>query len=186
MQDRASSRLNEPDRERQTWADQGPIDDGERLSQPVEPWAAGRQQIAFRLGLASPVGELGLSYAYSWLSWLETEIGIGLGITGVQDSVMQRVGFGGSRVRFIAGAGVSVTAPRYGHTTGYPVWLNVDLVGVEIRATGHALFYFASGVTVGLGGGRVAGWANDPDSPVMISQKGCGLPQMSIGLGVWL
>ncbi len=168
--------------ERQRWADQGPIDDGERSTPPEESWVAGRRQIAFRLGFASPVGELGLSYGYSWLSWLESEIGIGLGMTGVQDSFMQKVAFGGSRIRFTAGVGVSVTAPRYWGTTGHPVWLNVDLAGVEIRAASHALVYFTGGVTAGLGGGSVTG-LGDPDS--LIPAKGIALGQMSIGLGTW-
>ena len=151
-----------------------------------EPWSAlpqavGSFALALNLGVGSAVGFMGATLTYSRLGPLEVELGLGLGLTGIQSSAMLKVGLLGNRIsRFVVGVGVADTVShQYNHdVTGNPVWLNVDLLGYESR--GVVFFSFALGVTRGLGGGSYA-----------ISESGDNLvtghmfPQLRIQMGGW-
>ena len=120
------------------------------------PWGRYRSVVAFDLGLGSAVGLIGLTYAFSPVPWLETEIGLGRGITGTQYSAMQKFTLGAQRTHFVAGVGVSRSSGGYetvnGDTDHGPIWwLNFDLLGFEIRGSGHAVFFLVGGATATLG-----------------------------------
>jgi hypothetical protein len=103
-------------------------------------------------GAGSAVGEMGLTWLWSGVPHLEIESGAGFGVTGWQLSLMPKAFFGTSHDRFVVGAGVSATL---GASSGLPIWLNVDLLGIEHRARNGFVFTAAAGFAKGLGGGDV-------------------------------
>jgi hypothetical protein len=108
------------------------------------------------LGVASALGLGGVTLTRRLASHLRLEGGVGLGITGVQLSLMPKLVFGGERDYFIAGAGISVTVLSDSqYVSGHPLWLNVDAMGYEHQFDSGLAFSLALGLTGGLGGGRV-------------------------------
>jgi hypothetical protein len=115
-----------------------------------------RSAVGLDLGIASAVGLGGVTLTRQVTSHLRVEAGVGLGITGVQLSLMPKVVFGGERDYFVAGAGISVTVLSDSqYVSGYPLWLNVDALGYEHQFDSRLAFSLALGLTGGLGGGRV-------------------------------
>jgi hypothetical protein len=135
---------------------------------PAPGWAGHRTTLAFDLGLASALGELGASGAFWPRPFTGTELGLGLGITGVQCSLMQKftVARPESSVRFLFGAGLSYAAGTR-NTTGSILWLNLDMVGFEVRTPGHLLFFMSTGLTVGLRGGKFVSTQQDSGRGVL-------------------
>ena len=116
-------------------------------------------------------------------------MGIGTGQTGTIVSFVQRLTMGGgeSTVRLVAGAGVAYSSES-ARSTGPSLWLNADVLGVEIRTAWHMVFFAAGGWTYGLFGGTL-----DP----RVAEDGCPSPcrdnnvagyqrfQTRIGIGGW-
>ena len=156
-------------------------------------WGRNRSVVAFNLGIGSAVGFLGPTYAFSPLPFLSTEVGVGLGITGAQYSLMQKIAIGGvqSTIRFSSGVGVSYASG----STAAPdpsFWLNLDLAGLEVRAASHFVFFLSGGVTIGLAGGKlddnVMGGDDCspyPDCKYTAKVRGFVAPQFRLGLGRW-
>ena len=122
---------------------------------PEVPESA-RTAVAVDLGIASAVGFAGVTLARQLGDHLRFEAGAGLGVSGLQLSVMPKLVLGQGRDHFVSGAGVSVAlfVDRQ-YVSGHPIWLNVDAVGHEHHFdNGIALSYFL-GVTGGLGGGQI-------------------------------
>lgn len=138
------------------------------------------QQIALTVGMFSALGELGVAYTVAPMEDVRLEIGTGLGISGVQLSVMPKLALGDYH-NVLLGLGLSVS--RAGDTT-IP-WLNAE-VGLEQRFRNHFLFSIAGGITYALGG-TAAGWCFDgcggprPEE----SLRGLLLPQLRIAVGRW-
>jgi hypothetical protein len=156
-------------------------------------WGRNRSVVAFDLGMGSAVGFLGPTYAFSPLPFLSTEVGVGLGITGAQYSLMQKLAIGRvqSTIRFSSGVGVSYASG----STGAPdpsVWLNLDLAGLEVRAASHFVFFLSGGVTIGLAGGKLDDHVMGgddcspyPDCKYTAKVRGFFAPQFRLGLGRW-
>jgi len=128
------------------------------------PDAPGHHALAFNLGLGSAIGLIGATYSLG-LGAAEVELGLGYGVTAWQTSGMVKVAlYGTPTFRLVMGAGLAYTSGApfstqpignrgFGEGTGNPIWLNVDVVGVEYRSPSH--FYAAGsfGLTRGLGHG---------------------------------
>lgn len=103
------------------------------------------------LGLGSPVGALGLSYAHMPVKQVEIEIGGGLGFSGYQVAVMPKLSLGESD-RLLVGLGPSVSIDASSDEKrhiGY--WLNAE-VGYR-HSTAFGLSVLAAiGVSYGLAG----------------------------------
>jgi hypothetical protein len=118
-------------------------------SEPYDPWRAGSNTIAFNLGIGSAVGFAGFTYSHLFGSLLETELGVGLGFTGAQLSVMQKIALGLGHVRFVPGLGLAYS-PGGGlvdRSRERSLWLNFDVASVEVRTSGHFVFFASIGGT---------------------------------------
>lgn len=104
------------------------------------------------LGLASAVGEVGGTLTYSPVPAFQIELGIGLGITGLQYSVMPKLSLGHlPRYHLILGLGPSLSGLHKDieGVVQYSVWLNGE-VGYEYRSPGGFAFLVAGGFTYAL------------------------------------
>ena len=116
---------------------------------PYDPWHAGANTIAFNLGVGSAVGFAGFTYSRMLGSLFETELGVGLGFTGAQLSVMQKIALGLGHVRFVPGLGLAYS-PGGGlvdRSRERSLWLNFDVASVEVRTSGHFVFFASIGGT---------------------------------------
>ena len=105
------------------------------------------------LGVASAVGTLGITLTRTFDDFFQLEAGVGTGYSGTQLSLMPKIVLGSRDVFFVSGAGFSVAVPTDPlHSTGHPVWLNVDAVGLELISTHGFTFEGSAGITKGLGG----------------------------------
>jgi hypothetical protein len=146
------------------------------------PFERGKHRIMGNLGLFSAVGEIGATYTYAPIPACQIELGLGIGFSGPQLSLMPKASLGSDRSRFIFGAGPSVGAD--GHTVASTYWLNVD-VGYEYRTPRGYSTLFAVGITRGL-----AGQYHDhcplPDCGGTVEQvKGTTVPQVRFAWGHW-
>jgi hypothetical protein len=114
-----------------------------------------RNAVALDVGVASAVGEVGVTYAFRVLTALEVEVGLGWGYSGAQASVMPKLSFGTSAHRVTTGAGLANTFAASAITRGNPTWLNVDVLGYEYRSPGHLFLSAAAGFFWGVSGGTV-------------------------------
>jgi hypothetical protein len=147
------------------------------------------------LGLASPIGGLGVVFSRPVARWLGIEGGLGLGFSGLQMSGMAKLRLGGDRWWFTPGLGLSVGLPvgsdeptfHRGHTgpngekRGAAVtmgWVDVDLVGVEYRGPSGFVLQASAGVTGALTEAHydVADLGSDVG-------PGTFAPQVRLGLG---
>lgn len=149
------------------------------------PWEPYQAAIAFNFGIGSAVGTAGLTLSFLPTEHLQTELGMGAGGSGLQLSAMQKLVLGSGRARFVAGAGIS-----YGNGSDeFPdpsLWLNVDVLGVELRGWHGMVFFVAGGTTVGLAGGRyIHPIQNDCGHTYCGDAVGQFFPQLRFGLGYW-
>jgi len=68
---------------------------------------------------------------------------------------MWKLSFGSLKHRVTTGIGLASTVGPSEVTSGNPTWLNVDLIGYELRTDGHFFLALAAGLFKGLGGGGV-------------------------------
>ena len=106
---------------------------------------------------------------------------------------MEKLALGSSSsvARFLSGVGVSY-ADGSSWAPGGSVWLNVDVVGVEIRSSSHFDCFFVGGFTYGLAGNRLqtkpGGGGDCSDKPECALDsivQGHFAPQTRMGLGWW-
>jgi hypothetical protein len=172
--------------------------DGSEGSSARAPLAVGasdaypRQHGVFaNLGVFSAVGFGGLTYAYAVSENWAVEAGLGLGLTGVQLSLMPKLAFGRNH-RFVVGLGPSVGSMLDGQNTT-SLWLNGD-VGYEFRDDNGFSVSFVGGFTKGIAGciakecrpdGIV--WPDDGGSKAVFSGRAQDYlePQGRIIVGVW-
>lgn len=170
----------------------------------AESPAAGTSTIALAspavrldLGVASPVGAIGVVYTRpvsTWRSRLGIEVGAGFGLSGLQLSGMGKLRLGGDRWRFTPGLGIGLGVPvgaGSGFHEGHPSsdsdargravfmrWLDVDAVGVEYRGTSRLVFAASAGLTVAL---NHAHWdVGDIGNDI---RPGDPTPQVRVGFG---
>jgi hypothetical protein len=153
----------------------------------AKPWDRYQAALALNLGTFSAVGTLGLTGSFLPGSHFETEIGIGVGESGLQLSAMQKLLFGSAETkRFVVGAGLSYG----GGNRDFPdstIWLNLDLAGMEIRTARGFYFFFAGGLFTALAGGRyITPMSNDCGKPYCGNAVGEIYPQGRMGIGFWL
>ena len=143
------------------------------------------------LGLASAVGEIGVTLTYSPIPTFQAEVGFGLGVTGVQFSVMPKLILGHlPRYHLVLGLGPSLSGLQKDSrdVVQYSVWLNGE-VGYEYRSPGGFAFLVAGGFTYALAGnqtyaGCYAYCDSDQNYPVR-HVVGSAYPQGRIGFGRW-
>jgi len=149
-----------------------------------DPWRKGSSTVAFNLGAGSAVGFVGLTYSYLPVPGLETEAGIGMGWTGLQFSAMQKFVLGKGRTRFVAGVGFAFSSGGgLGNVNASRnFWLNVDLLGLEVRTKSGVVFFLSGGLThaFGQGGYWITGDCGAPNPPCSSDDT---LPQLRIGFG---
>ena len=114
-----------------------------------------KNALAFNVGFASAIGELGVTYMLTPMAPLELELGMGAGYSGLQLSFMPKLSFGTRNHRVTSGIGVASTVAPSAVTRDNPIWLNADILGYEYRSDGRFFFALAVGVYKGLGGGGV-------------------------------
>jgi hypothetical protein len=111
--------------------------------------------ICLDLGVASAVGELGITFARTFGDLIQIEAGVGIGDSGTHLSLMPKIVLGNRALQFVAGVGLSVAIPRNPLiATGHPTWLNVDAAGLQLISSQGVTFLAAVGITEGLGGGN--------------------------------
>jgi hypothetical protein len=152
----------------------------------VKPWSEHQVTAALNLGIGSAVGTLGMTFSFIPTRFLATEIGLGLGSSGVQLSAMQKVVLGeGDTIRFLGGAGISYSDGGHDFPTS-TLWLNVDLATMEIRSRSGLVVFFGGGVTTALAGGTYRDpIQNDCGKTYCGNAVGAVFPQGRAGVGVW-
>ena len=160
------------------------------LGCPPKPWDTHQTTIGVNLGLFSAVGLLGVTGSFSPASFLESEIGVGYGFSGYQLSAMQKLTVEiSATLRFVTGAGLSFgTGSRL-----FPdpsLWLNLDLLGIEVRAASGFVFFLSSGITTGVAGGKFSydlheDCGNPPSCSFRHNVPGAVSPQMRLGFAFW-
>lgn len=137
-----------------------------------------RNALRLDAGLFSAVGELGTSYTRSLTSLLQLEAGVGVGLSGVQLSLMPKLSAGQGRHRYVGGIGVSAAIFLGAGPDDSPAfaWLNADVLGYEYRSSGGFTLLAAVGLTVGLAGHY--SWEESQESI-----RGTLMPQARLGVG---
>jgi hypothetical protein len=145
------------------------------------------------VGVASPIGEIGIVYGRSLSPNLAAELGVGMGGSGLQLSAMGKLVLGRGATRFTPGLGLSVGVPisdqpmfHEGHPddeTRTPgpavamVWADFDVIGFQLDVAGFTVA-LSGGVTVAL---------SDAHFDVMDIggdvSAGAVFPQLRIGAG---
>ena len=149
-------------------------------------------RIMFDLGLGSPVGLIGGTLTFLPWPQFEAELGMGLGISGVQFSVMPKLSVGSAERHFVLGIGPSVGIGKNANPSRLCVsyWLHAE-VGFETRSRSGASFLLAFGVVRGLGG-EMPGYGvigvteqGEAVGPEPISDLPPLLPEFRIAWGHW-
>ena len=139
------------------------------------------------VGVGSAIGAVGAALVIAPLNHAQIEVGTGLGVSGVQVSLMPKLTIGNPQDHFIAGAGVSLAFPwRATSATGHPVWLNVDAAGYEHMSKHGFAFLVAVGLTGGLGGGKACDFRHNAvcdDSSQLTDVTNIWVPQFRLGFG---
>jgi hypothetical protein len=121
-----------------------------------EATESARTAVGLDLGIASAVGFGGVTLARQLGRHLRLEAGAGLGLSGLQLSVMPKLVLGDGHDHFVSGAGVSVAFfSDSQYVSGHPIWLNVDAVGYEHHFDNGIAVSSSVGLTGGLGGGQI-------------------------------
>ncbi len=141
------------------------------------------------MGLFSALGFMGASYSIEPAAKpVMLELGIGVGFSGAQLSIMPKLVLGSRAHRFTTGVGVSVGIPGLEIEGGPPgtalgrqvtPWLNADIAGYDYRSDSGFTFAASAGLSHPLRNGCIA----VIDSCVDL--QGLFLPQFRIGFGRW-
>jgi hypothetical protein len=143
------------------------------------------------LGIGSAVGELGGTFTYAPRPEIQLELGAGLGISGLQLSVMPKLTAGTQHHRLTFGVGPSVGIGNNEKPaeTCVSLWLNGE-VGYEYRSSSGLSFLVAVGVFKGIAGhmpgGFTPGISHEGESiPPEAVADGPLSPQGRIAVGRW-
>ncbi len=142
------------------------------------------------MGIASAVGEMGGTFTYAPRPEVQLELGVGLGLTGAQFSLMPKLTAGSGQHRFVLGVGPSLGVGNNPEpaVTCESLWLNAE-VGYDYRSPSGLSFLVAVGITKGIAG-RIPGDAvgrdeqGDPTAPRAVSGLPV-VPQGRIAFGHW-
>lgn len=116
------------------------------------------------VGVASPVGIVGVVVNHPFVPTFAIEAGAGYGLSGVLVSCMLKHRRGGGRWSFTPGLGLSLALPvgsifHAGHPPQSDTlpgrrllmkWFDADLLGVEYRSPGGFVFAASGGLTLAL------------------------------------
>jgi hypothetical protein len=136
---------------------------------------AAQNKVALVLGLASPWGELGVSYQRKVAPSLAIETGLGIGGTGAQLAVLPKLLVGSGDARLFVEAGPSVTLS--------------DRAGAGVWATGEIGFEASfSAWTLGFGAGAGLLVAGEVAAPICFDacstvKPGVWLPEIRLTIG---
>jgi hypothetical protein len=150
--------------------------------------ARARHRLAGDVGALSAIGFGGGTYTYSPVPTIQFELGTGLGLSGLQISLMPKVLVGDKGHSFVIGVGPStgIDPSSQDHHTYVSYWLNGD-VGYEYRGPSGFSFLVALGVTAALAGEVRKTCLFDCDGYTRgESARAAGVyPQGRVGFGRW-
>lgn len=162
----------------------------ENSNEPIEGFQS-KVRIMGNFGLASAVGEIGGTLTYAAVPALQIELGIGLGITGLQFSAMPKLSLGHlPRYHLILGLGPSLSGLQKDieGVVQYSVWLNGE-VGYEYRSPAGFSFLVAGGFTYALASDQTYSSCHvycDSDQIYPVKKfAGAVFPQGRIAFGRW-
>ncbi len=162
----------------------------ENFNEPIEG-PPSKLRFMGNLGLASVVGEIGGTLTYAPARAFQIELGVGLGITGLQFSVMPKLSLGHlPTYHLILGLGPSLSGLQKDAqgVVQYSVWLNGE-VGYEYRSPTGFSFLVAGGFTYALASDQTYGSCHvycDSDKIYPVKQfSGSVFPQGRIAFGRW-
>jgi hypothetical protein len=142
--------------------------------------------IGVNVGAGSAVGFGGVTVTRAFLDAARVEVGAGWGYSGWQLSLMPKLALGSGPLRFITGMGVSLSVPTNPQlATGHPIWLHVDLAGIEYRSAEGLALSASVGATFGLGGGDLCAPPDGCDGQFLENVSGFVSPQARLGLAYW-
>ena len=113
-------------------------------------------RVALDVGLGSAVGEVGLTYNYTFSRLFRGEVGVGWGLSGVQLSVMPKLALHHQSCALTSGIGGAVAfggpsvEPGHDPAPSTVPWLNFDALGVECPTWGGLSGSIALGLTMPL------------------------------------
>jgi hypothetical protein len=149
-------------------------------------------RLMFNLGLGSPIGLLGGTLTFSPWTGFQIELGLGLGLSGVQLSGMPKLSVGSGQRHFVLGAGPSIGIGNNPNPSQLCIsyWLNAE-VGYEIRSESGSAFLLAFGVVSGLAG-QMPGYGvvgvteqGEAVKPEPVTRLPIVLPAFRIAWGHW-
>jgi len=134
----------------------------EPVAAVASPFA--KRAVRVDAGAGSAVGFLGVVWSRPQSERFAYELGVGLGLSGVQASAMGRLRLGQGDVRFTPGVGLSLGMPMLsafsgdlehvqGEPTGGPspmLWADLDVVGLELRTRGGFVLSASAGLNVAI------------------------------------
>ncbi|HEY5448757.1 MAG TPA: hypothetical protein VIQ54_08400, partial [Polyangia bacterium] len=143
--------------------------------------------IGVNAGVASAVGELGLTLTRALDRGVRVEAGAGLSLSGWQLSLMPQLALLEGRHHLLFGAGVAISVPYYdeGSTRDAIWWLNLDALGYERRFTNGVGISFALGIFYGLGGGTFCKVPICTENIQPVPARGEWAPQTRMQLAYW-
>lgn len=141
-------------------------------------------ELRIDVGLASPIGEVGVTASRWFLDTVAVEAGMGYGYFGLAPSLMVKLGGGRGHHRFTIGGGSSASLafdPKPGVT---PVlWLNGE-IGYEYLADDSWLLALSGGVTAGMAGTLQPFCLIIDDAGCRVRDaRGIVAPEFRLGLG---
>jgi hypothetical protein len=132
-----------------------------RAERQLEPAVASPQpsvqQVALEVGIASPIGSIGVTYQRELASRFVIEAGVGYGVTGMQLEAMPKVVLAHGTCRYLVSAGASLAlfgnyaepGPSHQPQPSAIPWLDVD-AEVQCGAPRELLFIAGGGFTTPL------------------------------------
>jgi len=151
-----------------------------------------RQQVAFYLGLASPLGFGGFALSAALAPRLRVEVGVGYGLTGAQFSLMPKYALELSDPsrHLLLGLGASLSLRQTDpakyesklHRTAYAVWVNPE-AAFELRSASNVTLTVAFGFSIGVASDFLIRIPKIVNSDSFENPQGMVLPQVRLGLG---
>ena len=143
--------------------------------------------IGVNAGLASAVGEVGLTVTRAFHRRFRIEAGAGMGWSGWELSLMPKLTVLEGRHHLVFGAGLAIALPYYNERSArdWVWWLNVDALGYERRFANGMGISAALGAYYGLGGGTFCNAFICTENVQPVPARGKWGPQTRVQLAYW-